>query len=84
MNHIVSSIPPQSSILPKFNRASSQSSVQAPEPCFDDFRLNRKTRKDADADEANDQIDYKEGDDILSFCWNQQSIMYNILSVRFY
>ena len=65
MNDIDSLIPPQSSILPKINRASSQSSVQASEPCFDDFKINRKTWKDGD--EVNDQIDYKEGDDILFF-----------------
>ena len=65
MNHIDSLTPPQNSILPNINRASSQSSVQASEPCFDDFKLNRKTRKNAD--EANNQIDYKEGDYIFFF-----------------
>ena len=65
MNHIDILIPPQNSTLPNINRASIQSSVQASEPCFDDFKLNRKTKKDAD--EAIDQIENKEGDYILSF-----------------
>ena len=63
MDHIDSSIPPKNSIIPKINQASNQSSVQASEPYFDDFKINRKTGKDAD--EANDQIDYKEGDYFL-------------------
>ena len=69
-------IPPQNSILPNINRANSQSFVRASEPCFNDFKFNRKTRKDAD--EANDQIDYKEGDYIFFFCRIQQSIAYNL------